>query len=283
MSLTWRGGSDLRLPPMTLRGALRAAGRGVPVVALIGLGLLALLAARVMERPLFGPRRPWTPWITVVVCRGALRFLGLRLRRTGRPMRGPGAVVANHASWLDILVLNALGPFVFVAKSEVRGWGALGWLARATGTVFVRREARAEAGAQAEALAQVMRSGGRVAFFPEGTSTDNRRVLPFRAPLFAALGAPGLAAGVAVQPVTLRYDAPLLAWYGGTELLPHLRRVLSDGGIDVHVVFGAARKLAAGDNRKVVTQESGRLVRRLVAALNAGRSPAEVLAESAGP
>ena len=75
-----------------------------------------------------------------------------------------------------------------------------------------------------------------------------------------------------------RQHRPLVAWYGGTDLLPHLKRVLSEGGIDVHVVFGPAARLAAGDDRKAVTQEAGELVRRLVAALNAGRPVEAVLA-----
>lgn len=261
MSLTWRGESDLRLPPLTPRGRLRAVRRGVPAIALIGLGLVVMLASRTVERALVGPRRPWTPWITVAVCRGSARLLGLRVERTGRPMNAPGAFVANHASWLDILVLNAQAPLVFVAKSEVRGWGPLGWLARATGTVFVRREARGEAGAQAEAVARVVRAGIRVLFFPEGTSTDNRRVLPFRAPLFAALKSPGLPEGIAVQPVSLRYDAPLLAWYGGAELGPHMLAVLATPGPLLAAVTFHPPISAAGRDRKSLATEAEAAVR----------------------
>lgn len=176
-------------------------------------------------------------------------------------MIGAGALVANHASWLDIVVLNAQAPLVFVAKSEVRSWGALGWLARATGTVFVRREVRSEAGAQAEAVAQAIRNGSHVLFFPEGTSTDNRRVLPFRAPLFAALGVSGLPEGVAVQPVTLRYDAPLLAWYGGTELGPHMLAVLATPGpLRTALTFHSPIP-AAGRDRKSLAAEAEAAVR----------------------
>jgi 1-acyl-sn-glycerol-3-phosphate acyltransferase len=92
-----------------------------------------------------------------------------------------------------------------------------------------------------------------------------------------------------VQPVAIAYQKmlglplgrqhrPLVAWYGGTDLLPHLKRILSEGGIDVNVVFGPARALSAADNRKAATQQAGELVRRLVAALNGGRDPAKVLA-----
>ena len=94
-----------------------------------------------------------------------------------------------------------------------------------------------------------------------------------------------------VQPVAIAYrkmlglplgrqHRPLVAWYGGTDLLPHLKRVLSEGGIDVEVVFGPAHTLGAGDDRKALTQEAGGLVRRLVATLNAGRDPKTVLDEA---
>ena len=91
-----------------------------------------------------------------------------------------------------------------------------------------------------------------------------------------------------VQPVAIAYKRmlglplgrqhrPLVAWYGGTVLLPHLKRVLSEGGIDVNVVFGPARTLSASDNRKAATQQAGELVRKLVAAVNGGRDLADVL------
>ena len=128
--------------------------------------------------------------------------------------------------------------------------------------------------------------------FAEGTSSDGNKVLPFRSALVgAAQMAIGEGAAATVQPVAIAYQRmlglplgrqhrPLVAWYGGTDLLPHLKRVLSEGGIDVQVVFGPARRLAAGDDRKRATLEAGEMVRRTVAALNAGRSADEVLAAS---
>ena len=35
---------------------------------------------------------------------------------------------ANHVSWLDVLAISALRPSVFVCKSEIAAWPALGWL-----------------------------------------------------------------------------------------------------------------------------------------------------------
>jgi 1-acyl-sn-glycerol-3-phosphate acyltransferase len=141
MSPTWRSAAP---PPAVPRpGAAEWARillRGGAIGAVTFGGLLLLLALRLIERPLFGLRRPVTPWITVGVCRVTLWLLGLRVTATGRPLRGPGALVANHASWLDIHVLNAAAPLCFVSKAEVAGWPGIGWLARATGTVFVARD-----------------------------------------------------------------------------------------------------------------------------------------------
>ena len=97
----------------------------------------------------------------------------------------PSTVVANHASWLDIFALNAPQRIYFVSKDEVRDWPGIGWLARATGTVFIARKSR-EAGVQARLFETRMAAGHRLLFFPEGTSTDGRRVLPFKTTLFAA-------------------------------------------------------------------------------------------------
>lgn len=267
MSLTWRGDSELVLPAPGMLGLARAALRGVPLLLLLTAGLAASLLLRAVERPLCGPRRPVTSWVAVAVSRAALRLLGLRVAVRGRRFAGPGALVANHSSWLDVLVLNAQGPAVFVAKSEVAGWIGIGWLARATGTIFVRREARGEAAAQVRALASRLGAGQTIVLFPEGTSTDNRRVLPFRSALFAGLAAPGLPEGLAVQPVTLRYRAPPQAdprfygWFGGASFGPHALAVLAaprQGGVRVTLHPPIP---AAGRHRKSLAAQAEAAVR----------------------
>ncbi len=182
-------------------------------------------------------------------------------------MKGPGAFVANHSSWLDIFALNARAPMVFVAKSEVAAWPGIGWLARATGTMFVRREARAEVAGQAQALADRLREGARLALFPEGTSTDNRRVLPFRSALLSGLLAPGLPPGLRLQPVTLVYEAPsgqdprFYAWYGEAAFGPHALAVLAaPRGGGVRVTFHDPIPVA-GRDRKSLAAEAETCVR----------------------
>ncbi|MGH6924686.1 MAG: lysophospholipid acyltransferase family protein [Propylenella sp.] len=226
-------------------------------------------------------------------------LIGIRVRVTGAPAEDrPLLLLSNHNSWLDIPVLASVAPVSFIAKSEVATWPVVSFLARAQRTVFVDRKNRQATGAHADEVASRLARGDIMVLFAEGTSSDGNKVLPFRSALVgAAQRAIADGATATVQPVAIAYrrmlglplgrqHRPLVAWYGGTDLLPHLKSVLSQGGIDVEVVFGPARKLSAKDNRKAATQEAGDLVRKLVAALNAGRDPAEVLEEKeriAGP
>jgi 1-acyl-sn-glycerol-3-phosphate acyltransferase len=216
-------------------------------------------------------------------------LIGIRVTVTGAPAEDrPLLLLSNHSSWLDIPVLASVAPVSFIAKSEVATWPVVSFLAKAQRTVFVDRNSRQATGAHADEVAGRLSKGDIMVLFAEGTSSDGNKVLPFRSALVgAAQRAIGDGGAATVQPVAIAYrkmqglplgrqHRPLVAWYGGTDLLPHLKRVLSQGGIDAHVVFGPARKLAAKDNRKVATQEAGELVRRLVAALNAGRDPTEV-------
>ena len=228
MSPTWQSED----PPLVVapRGAgwLLAGLRGGALALVLALGLALLSLLRLAEAPVFGARRPVTPWITVGVCRLALILLGIRRRGEGRPDPVAGLLVANHVSWTDIFVLNAVRPVYFVAKSEVAGWPGIGLLARATGTVFIARDPR-QAQAQAATIRARLEAGHRLMLFPEGTSTDGRRVLRFRTPLFGALPA----GAMRVQPLTLAYRPPrgadprFYGWWGDMDMAPHLLQLLA--------------------------------------------------------
>lgn len=249
-------------------GWLRVALR-LPILGLVVFGgLLVHLAVRLVERPLFGLRRPVTPWITQGVCKAALVILGLRLSQSGAPMRGRGAMVANHVGWLDIFVLNAVQRLYFVSKSEVAGWPGIGWLARATGTVFIRREAR-DARLQKEIFEARLRAGHHLCFFPEGTNSDGLRVLPFKPTLFAAFFAEGLAGIVQIQPVSLVYHAPkgrearFFGWFGSLGFGAHLMRVLAQGRQGrVAVVFHTPVRVAEFADRKALARHAEAEVRQ---------------------
>ncbi|MCG7622681.1 lysophospholipid acyltransferase family protein [Epibacterium sp. Ofav1-8] len=232
MSVSWN--SDTPPDTMTLSGRdwVRALRRGVPLAVLIFGGLVLMLLIRLVERPLCGLHRPVSPAITMFVCRNAFRILGLSFKATGAPMSQPGIVVANHTSWLDIFALNATKRIYFVSKSEVAAWPGIGWLARATGTVFIDRD-RSQASAQKTLFAKRLKAGHKLLFFPEGTSTDGLQVLPFKTTLFASLFDADLRDRLYVQPVSVVFHAPdgadprYYGWWGDMDFGPHVLKVLA--------------------------------------------------------
>lgn len=229
--MTWiseEGETDLHL---TRGDYVRAGLRAVPLSILVFGFLIVLLIFRFPERLIFGMDRPLTPYITTFVCRSALRLIGISHRASGKPMKRKGAIVANHASWLDIFALNASDQVYFVSKAEVAKWPGIGWLARATGTVFIARDPR-QAAAQKLVFEERLRHGHRLVFFPEGTSTDGLRVLPFKSTLFAAFFEHDLQDQMSIQPVTVQYHAPdgedvrFYGWWGDMDFAPHFLKTL---------------------------------------------------------
>ncbi|MCV6587055.1 MAG: 1-acyl-sn-glycerol-3-phosphate acyltransferase [Marinibacterium sp.] len=242
MSPTWHSDDLPDWQALGPGGWLRVVLRGVPLALLVFGGLAVLLLVRLVERPLCGMHRPVTPHITRCVCRGALRILGIRLTVHGTVSDRAGALVANHASWLDIFTLNACTTLYFVSKAEVASWPGIGWLARATGTVFITRDRR-DARAQTDLFRARLGAGHRLLFFPEGTSSDGRRVLGFKPTLFAAFFDDGLRAHLEIQPLTVVYTAPkgqdrrFFGWWGDMGFEPHLLQVLARkgrGAVDIH-------------------------------------------------
>jgi len=217
-------------------------------------------------------------------------LVGIRISVAGAPARErPLLLLSNHSSWLDIPILAAVAPVSFIAKSDVADWPVVGLLARLQHSVFVDRARRQATAERTEEVAGRLSKGDIIVLFAEGTSSDGNKVLPFRSALVgAAQQAIGTNGAAYVQPVAIAYERflgmplgrqhrPLLAWYGDMDLFPHLKHVLSEGGIDVQVVFGPVRALTPADDRKAVTREAGETVRCLVASINAGRSAQQVL------
>lgn len=258
MTPTWT--SDSPPPPLRkphgIADWLRVVRRGVPIFGLLGGGLALLMLIRLLEWPVFGKRRPVSPHVTVRVCRGVLWLMGLPCARRGRPMRERGAFVANHASWLDIFVLNAARDLYFVSKAEVASWPGIGLLARATGTVFISRD-RHQALEQTRLFRQRLLAGHHLLFFPEGTSTDSRRVLPFKPTLFAAYYDDALRHEMHIQPITVVYHAPegadprYYGWWGAMDFGPHLLAMLATPRHGrVEAIFHPAVRVDAFANRK---------------------------------
>lgn len=267
MTPTWQSGE----PPVGVRlsgaGKFRAVLRGLAIFLAIFVGLFVLLPLRMIERKFHGIARPVTGHIPALVSRFAILILGLGYVAKGRPMTHPGAIVANHSSWLDIFVLNAGGPLTFVSKDEVARWPGIGLMAKAAGTVFVRRDKR-EARAQTQKFREHLEAGDKLLFFPEGTSTDGQRVLPFKPTLFASVYTEGLRERLWVQPVTVAYVAPVRAerrfygWWGDTGFGPHLAQVLGQSPQGrVEVTWHEPLRVADLADRKTMARAAEAAVR----------------------
>jgi 1-acyl-sn-glycerol-3-phosphate acyltransferase len=171
-----------------------------------------------------------------------LKAMGIGYRVEGELPRSGSLIAANHLSYLDIVICSAAAPCAFVAKQEIGKWPFFGRLARLGGTIFLDRQSRASAWEAAEAMAERMRSGVPVLFFPEGTSTDGSEVLRFHSTLFA----PAVEAGIGVVPAAVFYEPPKpaterdLCWFGNDSFLPHLLRVLRVTGFTAAVRFAPA-------------------------------------------
>lgn len=272
MNVDWK---EIPLPPLAplgIAGWFRVLLRGAVLGCVVVLGLLLTILFRVVERPLCGLKRPVTPYITMAVCRAAFAITGIGFKASGTPMVGNGAVVANHGSWLDIFALNARKRIFFVSKAEVAAWPGIGWLARATGTVFITRDRR-HAAEQKAVFEQRLNAGHKLLFFPEGTSTDTRRVLDFKPTLFAAFFEPALRDTLQIQPVSVLYTAPIGAdpryygWWGDMDFSEGLMRALaaSPQG-SVEVIYHPPLKVADFASRKTLAAECQKQVRAAVTA-----------------
>jgi 1-acyl-sn-glycerol-3-phosphate acyltransferase len=230
--------------------------------------------------------------------RALCALIGVRIRQVGRRCdNAPVLILSNHVSWLDICVIAALTPVVFVSKSEVAGWPVLGWLSRLQRTVFIDRAARHRTGEATREIGERLCCGDTVVLFAEGTSSDGTRVLPFRSALIGAVHhalAGSLHQAIKVQPMSLAYlrfgGLPVgrelrdqVAWYGSAELLPHLKGILAIGAVDVTVSWGEEIATDEATDRKQIAQYAELSVRRMTAAARRGAAPGPVEQPSAQP
>jgi 1-acyl-sn-glycerol-3-phosphate acyltransferase len=217
-----------------------------PVPALKALGLLGAIARAglilLLHFPRLGREARQTQmqhWATQV-----LSVLDVEVQCCGAlPAAGARLVVANHLSWLDILLIQSLLPGVFVAKAEVRRWPLFGRLAQGCSTIFVQRSSGRSARAMVDACAAALAQGHCVVGFPEGTSTDGADLGVFHANIFQA----ALQSQVPVLPLTLRYldgvtgqPSQAALYIGETTLLASIGMVLSSSSIRAQVHIGAS-------------------------------------------
>ena len=181
-------------------------------------------------------------------CAIIARRLSMSVSASG-PTPNQGLLVSNHLSYLDILLYSALMPCIFVSKSEVLQWPVFGILARCGGTIFVERGRAQSVHEPSREIAEALRLGIPVVLFPEGTSTDGGRVLPFRSAFFE----PAISNQASIYPAAIGYwvrdgaEADL-CYYGEVTFFPHLLSVLGQNGVKGMIEFG--NEVYGCDDRK---------------------------------
>ena len=197
--------------------------------------------------------------------RSCYRLLGLRVEVRGRmSTERPTLFVANHSSYADITVLGGLIPGCFIAKTEVADWPFFGVLAKLQRSVFIERQAR-RAADHRDAMQRRLDAGDNLILFPEGTSNDGNRVLPFKSALFSVAERKAGGRPLTVQPVSIAYSQldgtplgyalrPRFAWYGDMDLAPHLARMVGLGKVTIVVEFHPTITVADCGSRRALAQ-----------------------------
>lgn len=235
-------------------------------------------------------QRSFPMWYHRQIC----RIMGLKVEARGQQSTArPTLFVSNHVSYLDIEVLGSLVKASFVAKAEVREWPIFGWLARLQRSVFVERRPGRAADSRDE-MGERLDAGDSLILFPEGTTSDGNRILPFKSALFSVAerrvdGKPLTVQAISVAYVKLdgmpmgRYLRPYVAWYGGMELGGHFARVFGLGRVTVIVEFHPPVTIdQLGDRKALSAYCQAQVARGVVSALT-GRPQPDLPAPAAAP
>jgi len=188
------------------------------------------------------------------VCRRALRVFNVDLRVAGA-IPSSGLLVCNHLSYLDILVLGATAPCVFISKCEVRRWPVFGWFALLAGTFFVRRDKRSDVVRITHEMGRALDTGMLVVLFSEGTTSGGHDVLPFKSSLLEpAIGKPhSLSAGFIEYSLSEGSVADEVCYWRDMTLAPHLLNLLGKRGIQARLSFTELRQ-ASPDRKQLARQ-----------------------------
>lgn len=215
--------------------------------------------------------------------KGVLNITNTEVVVKGAPAQArPLVMVANHTSYMDIVVLGSIVCGAFVAKSEVAGWPGFGVIAKLGRTVFVDRKRTAAARQRDEIVRRLVKDREPLIFFPEGTSNDGNRVLPFKTTLFNVAEKPVGGEMPTVQAVSIAYTRvnglpmgwgwrPFYAWYGDMDLAPHLWVLLGMGRATVEVEFHPPVRADRFANRREMAGWCEQTVRNGVARALFGR------------
>ncbi len=173
----------------------------------------------------------------------------------GAPLTPPTLAIANHVSWLDILILGGATGTAFVSRADIATAPFVGWLANQNHTLYVERADRSDAHGQVRRIAEGIEREQPLTVFPEGTTGDGHTLLPFRSTLLAAVTP--AAPGTAVRPIAIDYGAagPGIAWHSGEHGIDNALRILGRRGT-LPVTVRLLNPLPPGENRKAMARDA---------------------------
>ncbi|WP_142849396.1 1-acyl-sn-glycerol-3-phosphate acyltransferase [Telmatospirillum sp. J64-1] len=218
--------------------------------------------------------------------RVAVWLMGIKIVIHGKLSKDhPLLYVSNHISYMDIPILGSVLPASFVSKAEVGTWPVIGWLSRLGRTVFINRR-RQDSKTHRNEILNRLQAGDSLILFPEATSHDGNRVLPFKSALFSVAEYRPNDRALPVQPVTIAYTRlngipigyawrPYFAWYGDMELAPHIWHLLGLGRLRVDIILHTPVGLDSFPDRRALARHCYETVKAGLLAANTGRWPEE--------
>ncbi len=271
-------------------GSLRAIRR------LLGLFGLTLVSMPVQAACLVLPGRPKVVFARFYWSMFS-RVLGMRVRVIGTraPSTRPVIFVSNHSSWVDVPVLGGKLDACFISKGEVGTWPLIGWVAKLGRTVFISRQRGATA-RERDDMRERLAAGDNLILFPEGTTSDGSRVMPFRSSFFAIAEVDaGDNRAPVIQPVSVVYDRlaglptgratrPLFAWYGDMDIASHYWRLARYQGLRATILLHPPIDPAALPGRKALAQAVWQAVAEGASQLRQNRTarPVQVIVPQSG-
>ena len=216
-------------------------------------------------------KKPLSTIIPMIYHRLVLKLLSIKIIVKGNIGEDGSLIVSNHASWIDIFIISSVIKTSFVSKSEVSKWPLVSWLAKLQGTIFINRNNPKELIKTASEIHDRISKKQNVVLFPEGTSSDGNRVLPFKSSIFM-LSELTDRRKLSIQPISIAYtkyngltmgriERTLIAWYGDMDLLTHLYKLIRSGSFEVEITFHNRIDISEKKSRKDIAHDCEVLVR----------------------
>jgi 1-acyl-sn-glycerol-3-phosphate acyltransferase len=236
---------------------LRGTTRLVLLMLLTGAASLSLVVGRAALIPFPRAALSWRNWHFQTWALLVVWLLNIKINLTNVSPRTPFLLVANHLSYVDIIVLASRLQCAFVAKQEVSQWPVVGWLSKSTDTVFINRKQHRNLIAASGEIHQLIDKGLGVVLFAEGTSTDGKRVAPFKSAMLEMAAQKRVPVYYASISYSTKFDETAadksVCWWGDMTFTDHFFRLLQLSGFEAVLKFGP-EPVVAGDRRILAAQ-----------------------------